>query len=147
MFPQHTLIISILTWLWTGPATLTAFDALLLFFLRVTISSSTRQRHGFVLYSFAVFFLFLLTKATWALCKSTWWKHLVVLRCSLLVAGNCSGLFTCSRSKKRILHHGVRKPVHNNPFIIIASVFLKRNVFHNGKKRQPPPADLKLRLH
>lgn len=32
MFPQHTLIISILTWLWTGPATLTAFDALLLFF-------------------------------------------------------------------------------------------------------------------
>lgn len=30
MFPQHILIISILTTLWTDPASLTAFDALAL---------------------------------------------------------------------------------------------------------------------
>lgn len=96
-------------------------------FLCVTISSSTRQWDGFILYSFAVFFFFFLlwikfcTKATWALCEIGWWKHLVALGVLYWLLGIvlvCSHVAEVKREFCIMLRGN-----HNNHFIIIASVF------------------------
>lgn len=116
MFPQHTLIISILARLWTGPATLTAFDALL-FFLCVTILILDRGR--------ATFFYFLFI-----------WFGFVVCLLLFFWGFFCSGKFHFYLSveahsdlrllivhTQTILYIFETRPSHNNNFIIIASFF------------------------
>lgn len=123
-----TLIISILTRLCTGPATLTAFDALLLFLSLCHHFFHLMETFGFVwkmrgwgAEGCLLFWIFIVNLILSRRSSFVWacvFEHLVTLGYFLTVT-----IILLVHTLKRIMQNVEWKPFQKNYFIITASVF------------------------